>query len=149
MSMNSEEIKQRRQERVAFAFGTGGVTGAGLLLIGIVLLFLWGCPQYDVYKAEMRGKAEFAQAEQNRQIAGLEAAANIQRAEGQASADVIRARGEAQSNEVIGASLEGQHGERRLRYLMIEAMRTHEGATIYVPTEAGLPITEAGRRPGQ
>jgi len=50
-------------------------------------------------------------------------------------------------DEIIQASLGGPEGY--LRYLYIQSLREVEsagGRVIYVPTEAGLPILEAGKR---
>ena len=56
-----------------------------------------------------------------------------------------RAKGVAAANKIIGDSLHGN--EAYLRYLWIDGLREHGkgAAVIYVPTEAGLPILEAGR----
>jgi len=53
-----------------------------------------------------------------------------------------------QANRIIADSLGGAEGYLRWRYIeMLE--NTSEGGrdVIYVPTEAGLPILEAGKRP--
>ena len=44
----------------------------------IVGVFMYGCPRYSVWQQEMAGKAEFAKAEQNRQIKIEEAKANLE-----------------------------------------------------------------------
>lgn len=49
------------------------------------------------------------------------------------------------SNKIIGASL--KENEAYLRYLWINGRESNNPTVIYVPTEAGLPILEAGRRP--
>ena len=68
----------------------------------------------------------------------------LEAAKSLAAADVERAKGVAQSNEIIGKSLE--KNEAYLKWLYIEAIKEKTGAeTIYIPTEAGLPILEAGR----
>jgi hypothetical protein len=51
----------------------------------------------------------------------------------------------AQANQIIGDSLPGN--EAYLRYLWIDKMEDAKAQVIYVPTETGLPILEAGRKP--
>ena len=61
-----------------------------------------------------------------------------------ASAEVERAKGVAEANKIIGESLNGN--DAYLRYLWIERLGQNGQDVIYIPTEAGLPILEAGRR---
>jgi hypothetical protein len=60
-----------------------------------------------------------------------------------AEAEVERARGVAQANKIIGDSLKDNEGY--LRYLWIDSLAHTQDKVIYVPTEAGLPVLEAGR----
>jgi hypothetical protein len=60
-----------------------------------------------------------------------------------AESEVLRADGVAKANKIIGDSLKGN--EAYLRYLWIDKLDNKSGQVIYVPTEAGLPILEAGR----
>ena len=64
-------------------------------------------------------------------------------------AEVERARGVAEANKIIGESL--HNNEAYLRYLWINGLKDngHAPQVIYVPTEAGLPILEAGRTNGK
>lgn len=111
--------------------------------LGVAGLAMWGCPQYNVYHQHMEGKAELARAEYNRMIVVQEAEAKRQAAKNLAEAEVDRAKGVARANEIIGDSLKGN--EDYLRYLWIDGIQHKEHSIIYVPTEAGLPILEAGR----
>lgn len=114
-------------------------------MIGV---FMYGYPHYKVYQQTLRGEAELARATQNRQIRVQEAAAKKEAAVLEAQAEVERAKGVAEANKIIGDSLKGN--EAYLRYLWIQGLQ--EGATpqvVYVPTEAGLPILEAGRTNGK
>lgn len=49
-----------------------------LTVVLLIALLMWGCPRYAVWQQEMSGKAEFAKAEQNRQIKIEEAKANLE-----------------------------------------------------------------------
>lgn len=118
------------------------------LFVGLVCLGMWGCPRYDVYRQNLKGEAELARATQNRQIRIKEAEAASESAQLMAKAEIERAKGVAEANRIIGESL--KNNEAYLRYLWINGLQ--EGATpqvVYVPTEAGLPILEAGRTNGK
>lgn len=118
----------------------------GLLAVVILIVGgMWGCPKYEVWQQGLKGQAELARAQQNRQIAIQVSLAKSEAAAYEAQADTIRATGIARSNHILGTSLVGDAGERYLRYLWIEAIKTQEHV-VYVPTEAGLPILEAGKR---
>lgn len=114
------------------------IIGLGLT---IVILGLAGCPQYNVWKEGLRGQAELARAEHNRQITINEAMALKEAATFKADAEIERARGIEQANRIIAEGLGGPEGY--LRYLFIDALQATSCDTIYIPTEAGLPILEA------
>ena len=106
---------------------------------------LFGIQFFKVFSAEMSGKAELAQAEFNRQIAVREAEAAKDSAQLLADAEIIRAQGVATANQIVANGLGGPEGY--LRYLYIHMLEnTTEKQVIYIPTEAGLPILEAGNR---
>lgn len=113
----------------------------GILLVIIVLMF--GVPVYNVWQQEMTGKAELSRAEQNRQIRIQEAKAKKEAAVFEAEAEIERAKGVAAANKIIGESL--NENENYLRYLWIQSLNDGNAETIYVPTEANLPILEADR----
>lgn len=120
--------------------GIIGIIVAFVIFVGIGLV---GCPTYRVYSAEMSGRALLAEAQSSRQIANLEAKAKLESAKSLAAADIIRAEGAATANRVLQNSLGGPEGY--LRYLQIQALEDSKASLIYVPTEAGLPMTESGR----
>lgn len=117
-----------------------------LLVIVVMAGGLYGCPRYSVYQQRLTGEAELARASYNRQVAVQEAEAKKAAASDLADAEVIRAQGVAKANAIIGDSL--RNNEAYLRYLWItDVTGTKEPSVIYVPTEAGIPILEAGKRP--
>ena len=78
----------------------------------------------------------------------LVATAHEESAKHLARAEVERAKGVAEANKIIGEGLKGN--EEYLRYLWIMSLEhvaaSSNGSTVvYVPTEANLPILEAGR----
>lgn len=115
------------------------------VIIAWILVSMAVMPIYKVWKAEKAGEAEYAQAEQNRRIKILEAQALKDSAVLRAEAEVEKAKGLAQANQIVAEGLEGH--DEYLRYLWITNLEAGEGKeVIYIPTEAGLPILEAGKR---
>ncbi len=143
----NEEKQEVKTESIVFS-----------IILGVAIL--WGVlafvgPVYRVWHSMKSGEAEYAQAQQNRNIVILEAQAQneaatsqaeakIKQATAQATAEIERAKGVAQANKIIGDSLKGN--EDYLRYLYITGLAEHAGQIIYIPTEAGLPILEARPR---
>jgi regulator of protease activity HflC (stomatin/prohibitin superfamily) len=124
-------------------FGLGVIIFIGIL--GFIAFLMFGIPAMKPWWAEQTGKAELAQAEQNRQIAVKEAQAKADSAILLAQAEVSRAKGVAQANQIIGESL--KNNEDYLRYLWITdvAGSSVDKTVVYVPTETNLPILEATR----
>jgi regulator of protease activity HflC (stomatin/prohibitin superfamily) len=122
-----------------------GIGCGAIVIIVLLALGLVGCPTYNVYSQEMAGKAKLAEAQSSRQVSTLEAKAKLESSRSLAEAEVIRARGAAQANQILQDSLGGPEGY--LRYLQIQAYETSNAKLIYVPTEGGLPVTEATRLP--
>jgi hypothetical protein len=126
--------------------GRGGlgctlVGGIAALLLILLVMFAW--PQYRVYSQRLSGEAALAEAQSSRQVAILEARAKKESAIALAEAEVIRAKGAAEANAILQNSLGGPEGY--LRYLQIQALEGTKASLIYVPTEAGLPVTESRR----
>lgn len=121
------------------------------LLIVAVLATTQSCsalalfvPSVSVMIAEQEGKAKYAEAESTRQIKVLEAEAALQSAKLLGQAEVERAKGTAEANRILGDSLRGN--EAYLRYLWISKIEEGSKEVYYIPTEAGIPILEAGKR---
>jgi regulator of protease activity HflC (stomatin/prohibitin superfamily) len=121
------------------------VFGIFLLIMATVVGF-WGCPQYNVYSQKMQGEALLRKAESERQVQIEDAKGKEQAAKMLASAEVERAKGVAESNRIIGDSL--KNNPEYLTYLWIKEINADGNSVIYVPTEAGIPILEAGRTVG-
>jgi hypothetical protein len=114
----------------------------------LIIALIWAYynfinPHLHVWQQSMIGKAELARAESNRQIATCEAQAKKESAKSLAEAEVIRSEGVAKANKIIGESLNGNEGY--LRYLWVQGLQTNQMSVVYIPTEANLPIMEAGR----
>ncbi len=65
----------------------------------------------------------------------------LQKAKKDAEIEVARANGLAQSNKIIAGSID----EAYLRYVWVKGLQNGKNQVIYVPTEANMPILEAGR----
>ena len=127
------------------AVATSVWIGGGLIALTVLVgSCAYVKPKYGVWAAEMEGAAQYAQAEQNRKITILEAEAKLESAKSLAAAEVERAKGVAEANRIIGESLKGN--EAYLRWQWIQNLENGNNSVIYVPTEAGLPILEAGKR---
>lgn len=122
------------------------------LLMCIILISQTGCgivamfyPPMNIWIQESDGKAELAKADFSKQVAVQTAKAMEESATYLANAEVKRAEGVAKANAIIGNSL--KNNEAYLKWLYIEGLKERTNMeTIYVPTEAGLPILEANRK---
>lgn len=121
--------------------------GAVVIVGGSMLASLAFGPTYAVYKQRLQGQADLAQAEAESRVRVLNAHANLDAAKLDAQADVERAKGIALSIKEVESSLGGPEGYLRWKYIHMLEISEVDSQIIYVPTEAGLPILEAGRRP--
>ena len=116
-----------------FCMGVGAIYGS----IAVYQPFKVWVAGYDVKKARLIGAAELAKAEQNRKILIEQARAEKESASLRAEAIMIVGQAakdfpEYRQQEFIGA--------------LGDALRDGNISQImYLPTEAGIPITEAGR----
>ena len=120
-----------------------------LVLAAVLSTFaLSGCdmyPPYRIYEQRINGEAELANAKYSKQVQVQDAEAKKESAQLFADAEVIRAKGVAAANKIVADGLGGPEGY--LKYLQIQAMQDTKNQVIYVPTEAGLPVLEASRKP--
>lgn len=120
------------------------VLGGALLIIGII----WGlnalADVYGVWAAHKKGQADLARAQNEQQIQVAQAQGRLQAADLNKQAEIIDAEAVSKSVEIIGKALHDNHGY--LQWKWIHMMEDTENATIYIPTEASLPILEAGKR---
>ena len=125
-----------------------GFTIGSIIAIGIlVAVVLVGFPTYNVYSKQMAGKAAFEEAVQNRRIRVLEAQAALDSAKLTAQAEIERAKGTNEANRIMAQSLGGPENYLRWSYINMlqETAGKGDRQVIYLPTEAGMPILEAGR----
>jgi hypothetical protein len=136
-----------------FAVGSVLFAVAVAVLVGLLFGVMAVYAEFRGSYQEKRGQAALREAEWDRQIAieearaaneaaTLQAEARIKQETANAEAEIIRARGVAESNKIIGEGLKGN--DEYLRYLWIQSAKGQQ--VIYIPTEAGLPVLEAGKR---
>lgn len=109
-----------------------------LAVVGLVLGLMFGLPIYSVWQQGLSGQAALARAEQTRQIILTQAKAEEAAAEHRAKAIAI-----------MGAMAQKFPEYRQQEFIGAFAQALHDGhihQIIYVPTEAGIPILEAGKR---
>jgi len=126
-----------------------GFTIGSIIAVGVLIaVVLVGFPTYNVYSKQMAGKAAYEEAVQNRRIRVLEAQAALDSAKLRA-AEIERAKGANEANRIMAEALGGPEAYLRWSYInMLQETAGKEGRqTIYIPTEAGMPILEAGQRP--
>lgn len=119
------------------------------LAIGIVfvlLLAFGGCAgskKMSVWGKEQDGKATLAEANYSKQVQTVEAEANLESEKLNAKAEVERAKGAALAIEAEGGALTPEY----ITYLWVRNLERGDNQLIYIPTEGGIPILEAGRTP--
>lgn len=112
------------------------------VLFGGIGSCMYIAPRYHVWSQEMDGKAEYAKAEQNRRILIEEAKANLEAEKLNAQAEIERAKGAAEAIRIENGSITPTY----IQYLWVRQQNANaNNKIIYIPTEAGLPILEAGR----
>lgn len=120
-----------------------------LAVAALIALAMYGLPLYWVYSQRLHGQAEYQRAVGNRQIRVQEAEAKLEAARLEAEAEVAKAQGAGKANELLTKSLGSTEAYLRWRYIeMLEETARHGDVSrqiIYLPTEAGMPILEAGR----
>jgi hypothetical protein len=116
--------------------------------VAILIWTIWLYPKWRVWAAHQRGLADLAQARNEQAIQIARAQARLDAADLNKKAAIIEAEAVAAQIQAIGEGLT-KH-ELYLRWQWIKMMEERDGdETIYVPTEANLPILEAGRLPRQ
>lgn len=120
--------------------------GIGLIAIALIGFLFWFFPMYNVWSSKKSGQADLEQAHFEQQCQVAQANGRLQAAETNKKAAIIEAEAVAEQIKRIGENL--VRHDLYLKWQWIKMMEERpESSTIYVPTEAGLPILEAGKRP--
>lgn len=109
-----------------------------IIAVILVVIIMAGYPFYKVWSQEMRGKAALAEATQSKMI-------QIE----QARAELESAQLRAEAIKIIGQTAKEYPEYREQEFIGAFGEALREGKMdqiIYVPTEANLPVLEAGKR---
>lgn len=136
--MTDYELEEAKAKATAIKWTTIGV----LSFVALIVLALILVPRYRVWSEGMKGQAEYMRAEQNRKIKIEEAKANLEAEKLNAQAEVERAKGAAEAIKIENGSITSTY----IQYLWVRQQNANtNNKIIYIPTEAGLPILEAGK----
>ncbi len=106
---------------------------------------LWGYPIWNVWASQKSGEADLSQAHKEQQIQVSKAQGRLDAAEINKKAAIVEAEAVASQIDKIGKQLT-EH-DLYLKWQWIKMMEERpDSSVIYVPTEANLPILEAGMR---
>lgn len=137
-------MKNRKGESEALVIGALAV-----LIVGALIVILWVWPHYTLWSTKMAGEARTVQAEHEgaARLAQAESEKKIQ-IEG-AKAEVESAKLRAEAIQIVGKASQEYPEYRTQEFIGAFAEALKEGnisQIIYVPTEANIPIIEAGRK---
>ncbi len=132
----------------------GDIYVIGCAVVAVIGILFWFFPVYGVWTARKSGEAEKANATLageamltkatfKEKIAVAEASARFKAAEENKKAEIVEAEAVAESIKIIGESL--SRNESYLRWQWVKRLDDTKNKVIYIPTEAGLPILEAGK----
>lgn len=118
----------------------------GAIILGLIVLwFTVLYPMWNIWASKLSGEASLQEAFRQQQIQIAEAKGRLEAAQINKEAALIEAEAVSKQINIIGEKL--QNHDLYLKWQWIEMMnKKPDGSVIYVPTEAGLPILEAGKR---
>ena len=134
-------MKKMRSDGILITLGT-------IVGVAVVAAFLLWKPLFGPWIQERKGYADLREAQMNRQI-------RVEEAEAERQALILFAQGEkdaaqlrADAIAIMGEMAQKYPEYRQQEFIgaFAEAVKSGQiDQMIYVPTEAGIPITEAGR----
>ncbi len=106
---------------------------AFVIVFLVALIWTWkmASPRYTLYQANIERQVQVADARAKAEAASLLAEAEIE-----------RSKGVAEANAIIADSLTPEY----ITWLYVDQLDRTDNQIIYIPTEGGLPILEAGHR---
>lgn len=113
------------------------VVGGSLAIVLLLIFFMVVIPIWNVWRSGLSGEASLKRAVQTRQI-------QVEQARGEKEAASLR----AEAIAIMGKAAKDFPEYRQQEFIgaFAEAMKDGRiNQIIYVPTEANIPITEAGR----
>lgn len=118
----------------------------GFAVMAVILFSLFGYPVWNVWASKKNGEADYQQAINEQRIQIVEAQARFDAAELNKKAAIVEAQAVAAQVREIGEQLTKHDLYLKWQWIKMMEDRDTDTETIYVPTEAGLPILEAGHR---
>ena len=140
--MDEDTIKAAGAGAVLFGKKWGRPFMAAIVIFTVLQYFV--TPKYQIWLQEMEGRAILAKARYSKQALIEEEKAKEEASKYKAQAEIIQAKGAAEAHRIIGESL--ANNKEYLHYLFIKKLGENNNDVIYIPTEAGMPILEAGSR---
>lgn len=141
MTLSYEEERQIKSRAAAIR-----VTVSIGIMVAIVASMFWIFPQWNVWASGLSGRATLAEAEFSRQARTMEAQAKLDASYLEAKAEVVKSKGTAEANRILAEGLGGPSGYLRWKYINMLEETGNGNSIIYIPTEAAMPILEAGKR---
>lgn len=119
-------------------------------IIGTIIAasLVWGIaigPRWSVWAAHQEGLADLAKANNEQQIQIAKAKARLDAAQLNKQAAIVEAEAVAAQIKEIGSELSSHDLYLKWQWIKMMDDSTSDINTIYVPTEANLPILEATR----
>lgn len=125
------------------------VYGGGAFVLVLIIWLVWLYPMWNVWASHQSGLADLQQAKNEQQIQIAQAQSRLDAAQLNKKAAIIEAEAVAAQVEAIGKKLQKHDLYLKWQWIKMMEDRSSNGddnSVIYVPTEAGLPILEAGKR---
>ena len=113
------------------------IVALGVAVILLITALMFGLPVYRVWQQGLRGEASLARAEQERQIL-------VEQARAERDAAILR----AEAIAIVGAAARDFPEYRVQEFIGAFGEALQNGNVeklVFVPTEANIPIVEAGR----
>lgn len=111
---------------------------AGFFAVLLIAALFWVFPMWNVWRAGLSGEAELVRAEQTKKIM-------VETARAERDASKLR----AEAIMIMGKAAKEFPEYRQQEFMQAFGEALREGnisQIVYVPTEANLPILEAGKR---
>lgn len=108
----------------------------GAIAVALIIIWTWRLisPRYVLYQANIERQVQVADARAKSEAATL-----------LADSEIERAKGVAEANRIIADSITPEY-TTWLYVDQLDEVVANGGQIIYIPTEAGIPILEAGQR---
>ena len=109
-----------------------------IAVVAVLGLLFFGLPMWNVWRSGLSGEADLMRAEQTKKIM-------IETARAEKESAKLR----AEAIEIMGAAAKNYPEYRNQEFIQAFGEALREGKinqVIYVPTEANIPVMEAGKR---